>query len=171
MHRWGVLRVLSCFPRTHMQVCQSTYASPRLCKRGRHTHTFSRLPKGRPPECFWGKRGLRGRDPRVAGRSCWEKAPGCQEPLRGRRLAGLSPKAPLQPTIRWFEPKKANAVSQLLPCFLSSACQIPARFLLPLFLAPSFSSLCYLLNKLLGSSQSPLRSTDPLFSRELSRTF
>lgn len=47
---------------------------------------------------------------------------------------------PIQPTIRWFEPKKEKAVSQLLLCFLSSACQIPARFLVLLFLAPSFSS-------------------------------
>ena len=38
-------------------------------------------------------------------------------------------------------------MSQLLPCFLSSACQIPAEFLLLLFLAPSFSSLCHLLNQ------------------------
>lgn len=61
--------------------------------------------------------------------------------------ACLSPEPPSQPPIRWFEPKKAKVVSQLLPCFLSSACQIPAEFLLRLFLAPSFSSLCHLLNQ------------------------
>ena len=49
--------------------------------------------------------------------------------------------------IRWFEPKKAKAVSQLLLCFLSWACQIPAKFLLLLVLAPSFSSFCHLLNQ------------------------
>lgn len=85
----------------------------------------------------------------------------CQELTRGRWLAGLpSPKPPSQPTGRWFEPKKAKVVSQLLPCFLPSACQIPARFLLLLFLAPSFSSLCHLL------SQTPeLASRSPQLNR------
>lgn len=62
-------------------------------------------------------------------------------------------------------------MSQLLPCFLGSACQIPAKFLLLLFLAPSFSSLCYLLSqtpKLV--SKSPQLNTLPFCSPgELSR--
>lgn len=74
-------------------------------------------------------------------------------------VAGLPPitRTLTQPTERWLEPKKAKVVSQLLPCFLSSAQQIPAKFHLPLFLAPSSSSPCHLLNQALNLSQKSSR--------------
>lgn len=167
----------SCSPHTQLQACQP-HPRPGCGEGGQHTRMVSEFPKGSLQNASGGKV-TQGNRAEVAGRSCWGERPqaarsfhgGGRWPLTQPPISARGP--PSQPTVRWFEPKKAKVVSQLLPCFLGPACQIPAKFLLLLFLAPSFSSLCYLLTQTPQLvSKSPQLNTLPLCSPgELSGTF
>lgn len=170
----GFFRILSCFPCTQMCVRvripvlgSDTTVTTHTSSAGFQSEALRNASEGEENsgEQIRGRQeGAARRRPRAARSRCggggW---PACHP----------NPQPPLRPTMRCFEPKKANAVSQLLPCFLSSACQIPAKFLLLLSLAPSFSSLSYLPNQTpeLVSKSPQLNRLTLCSPEELSGTF
>lgn len=99
-----------------------------------HTHG-QRVPKGKPPERVRGKV-TQGNRAEVAGRSCWGERPlaarscrgGGRWPLTQPPISAHGP--PSQPTVRWFEPKKAKSCESVVALFpgpsLPNSCQIPS---------------------------------------------